>query len=149
MFASLLHFLAFKEFCSICQKINLRDYEIWISQVETYMATVQSFTHRKITEEESGTISKDYKRHSTLLLGIFCCFSLMVPLPAQNRCSWQQVCLFYFSYGSCHSPGNSIFQVVNSYNPSSSFLATITFEKKKKVWLSNLPGWTVDFVEII
>ena len=55
----------------------------------------------------------------------------MVPLPAKNRCAWQQVCLFYFSYGSCHSPGNSIFQVANSYYPSSSFLATITSGKKK------------------
>lgn len=53
----------------------------------------------------------------------------MVPLPEKNRCTWQQVCLFYFSYGSCHSPGISLFQVVNSYNPSYSFLATITLKK--------------------
>lgn len=94
---------------------------------------MQASPAKEITPEESGTIVQGRKRNPILHLGVFCCFSLMVPLPEKNRCAWQQVCLFYFSYGSCHSPGNSLFQVVNSYNPSSSFLATITL---KKVWLS-------------
>lgn len=88
---------------------------------------------KEITPEESGTIFKGHKRHPILLLGVFCCLSLRVPLPEKNRCAWQQVCLFYFSYGSCHSPGYSLFQVVNSYNPSSPFLATITLKKRLAV----------------
>lgn len=101
---------------------------------------------KEITPEELGTIFQGHKRHPILDLGIFCCFSLMVALPEKNRCAWQQVCLFYFSYGSCHSPGNSLFQVVNSYSPSSSFLATITLKKGLAV---NLPRWTSYSVEML
>lgn len=91
-------------------------------------------------------IFKGRKRHPILCLGVFCCFSLMVPFPEKNRCAWQQVCLFYFSYGSCHSPGNSLFQVVNSYNASSSFLATITLKKGLAI---SLPCWTLYSVEML